>query len=143
MLPSSPTKIDYFAYFESPPLTPVDGHASTLQDGLPSPLTYASLDNVPSTPTPGQVPVVPSTPTREGTQLHITLTSPSQLHTATTTLFQPRGIPTTPNQFNTTFNIASPQTPDCKKKHYSVVIGRCTGVYSSQYDLYHSLFVLI
>lgn len=96
--PSSPTEIDYFAYFESPPLTPVNGHAGTLQDGLPSPLTYASLDNIPSTPTPGQAPVIPRTPTRRGTQPHIAPTSPSQLHTATTTSFQPHGTPTTPNR---------------------------------------------
>ena len=141
--PSSPTEIDYFAYFESPPLTPVDGRAGTLQDGLPSPPTYASLDNIPSTPTPGQAPVIPSTPTRRGTQPHIAPTSPSQPRTATTTSFQPRGTPTTPNQFNTAFNITSPQTPNCKKKHYSVVVGRRTGIYSSWYDSYLSLSVLI
>jgi len=113
--PSSPTEIDYFAYFESPPLTPVDGRASTLQDGLPSPPTYASLDIDPSTPTPGQAPVVPSTPTRQGTQPRIAPTTPSQPRTATTALFQPRGTPSTPNRFNTAFNIASPQTPNRKK----------------------------
>jgi len=141
--PSSPTEIDYFAYFESLPLTPVDGHAGTLQDGLPSPPTYASLENVPSTPTPGQAPLVPSTPTRQGTQPHIAPTSPSQPRTAPTSSFQPRGIPSTPTRFNTTFNISSPQTPNCKKKHYSIVVGRRTGIYSSWYDFYIPPSVLI
>ena len=144
-LPSSPTKIDYFAYFESPPLTPVDGHASTLQDGLPSPLTYASLDIGPSIPTPSQAPVIPSTPTRQGTQPHIAPTTPSQLHTATTTSLQPHGMPTTPNWFNTAFNIASPQTPNRKRSITVSWLGDIP-VYTRAgmiLKFYHSLSVLI
>ena len=130
---SPPTDIDYFAFFESPPPTPVDGHAGTLQDGLPSPPTNDSIDNV-TTPTPGQAPVVPSTPSRQGTQPRRAPTSPSPPRTAPTSSFQPRGTPSTPTQFNTTFNIASPQTPNRKKRHYSVVVGRRTGIFSSWYD---------
>ena len=140
--PSSPTEIDYFAFFESPPLTPVDGRAGTLQCGLPSPPTYESLDNV-TTPTPGQAPAVPSTPTRQGTQPRAALTSASQLRNAPTSSFQPRGTPSTPTRFNTAFNITSPQTPNRKKKHYSVVVGRRTGIYSSWYDFYRFPSVLI
>lgn len=140
--PSSSTEIDYFAFFESPPLTPVDGRAGSLQCGLPSPPTYESLDNV-TTPTPGQAPAVPSTPTRQGTQPRAAPTSASQLRNAPTSSFQPRGTPSTPTRFNTAFNITSPQTPNRKKKHYSVVVGRRTGIYSSWYDFYHFPFVLI
>ena len=139
--PSSPTEIDYFTFFESPPLTLVDGCVGTLQCGLPSPLIYESLNNV-MTPTPGQAPAIPSTLTRQGTQPHATPTSTSQLHNAPTSSFQPRGTPSTPICFNTAFNITSPQTPK-KKKHYSVVVGRCTSIYSSWYDFYHFPSVLV
>jgi len=130
--PSSADDIDYFAYFESPPLTPVDGRAGTLQDGLPSPPTYTSVI---STAPRGQAPVVPSTPTRQCTQPRVAPTSPSQPRTAPTSSLPPRGTPSTPTRFNTAFNIASPQTPNRQQKHYSVVVGRCTGIYSSWYDL--------
>ena len=131
--PSSPTEIDYFTFFESLPLTLVDGCVGTLQCGLPSPLTYESLDNV-MTPTPGQAPAIPSTPTRQGTQPHAPPTSASRLCNAPTSSFQPCGTPSTPTQFNTTFNITSLQTPNCKKKHYSVVVRRHTSIYSSWYN---------
>ena len=138
--PSSLTEIDYFTYFESPPLTPVNGHAGTLQWApIPSDLCQSRQCSVHPNPRPStscsKYPYqVRYSTMHSSNQPQPTVHCNNHLIPAMWHTNHPK-----PVQHHLQYH--QPTNPQPQKEALHVVVGRHTGIY--WYDSYLSLLVLI